>query len=606
MPASTLVKRASKRSTKIKEPHIAYTRLDFKTIDTEAKRLADFIEKNFERIADILLEYESFEVVRDETDRTLDLLRNLKENKEYFKLRIGPVTSFLPRNQPLYSLACFVIVPSFMASEVHFRIPRTMRAFLPKLMELLEVGKRFPNVHVSDKQRLEFLRERSALRKNPKTGETAPVTDAVIFTGQPVHANEVRLVFDRRSLFIGNGAGHNPVVVCKDADLTRAADAVLTLQLYNQGQDCAAPNTILVQADIYESFLKTLRGKIANVKVGEYRDRACRVGPLSDPKDLVRIEDFLIENRSWIDPSTPGVISARDGILRPTIVAKPLSEGGNFIEIFGPIVFLQKYQKDDDLALYFEHPSYAPHAMFVTLYGTSAYLKASLNKTFKGKLLHNTHPHAKGVERGIEEYGGYGPGVSVISRNGKSVYKPPLPQREIHEWLVRPLMRKKSLAEYRTRMGKLTALEEKNVEKLLRLNSHKEGPKEVQSGVAYVDTEAIPRDHRYARLDDEMTYRLLDKPAAEYAAKLSSEDRKLISAVRALVIRDPRPAMEAFKTELYAVPKKPDAKEAENKSRQLALFRNLYQLLLGKDSGPRLAQFLLDVERKRAAALLDV
>ncbi|MFO0945659.1 MAG: hypothetical protein U1D30_06905 [Planctomycetota bacterium] len=50
---------------------------------------ADHVEARFEEIAEVLLQYESFEVVQDETARTLDLLRNLPENKEYFKCALA-------------------------------------------------------------------------------------------------------------------------------------------------------------------------------------------------------------------------------------------------------------------------------------------------------------------------------------------------------------------------------------------------------------------------------------------------------------------------------------------------------------------------------------
>ena len=111
--------------------------IDFIKVNKIAKSFADHIESHFEKIADILLEYESFEVVKDEYDRTIDLLRSLHENEKYFVLRINVVTAFLPRNQPLYAFSCFVIIPSLMAKSVHFRIPHSMKAFFPRLLEVL-------------------------------------------------------------------------------------------------------------------------------------------------------------------------------------------------------------------------------------------------------------------------------------------------------------------------------------------------------------------------------------------------------------------------------------------------------------------------------------
>ncbi|MFO0945661.1 MAG: hypothetical protein U1D30_06915 [Planctomycetota bacterium] len=57
---------------------------------------------------------------------------------------------------------------------------------------------------------------------------------------------------------------------------------------------------------------------------------------------------------------------------------------------------------------------------------------------------------------------------------------------------------------------------------------------------------------------------------------------------------------------LYALPKKSNATDRINRERQHRLFRNIYQLLLGRDSGPRIAHFLLDVDRDLVRTLLDV
>ena len=115
------------------------------------------------------------------------------------------MASFLPKNQVLYSFTCFVAVPSLMAATVSFRIPHSMRTLYPGLLDVLDVATFFPNVRVSDESRTAFLRERSALLVDPHTNYSVPRTDVVIFTGKPVHARQVRAVFDPRTLVIVNG-----------------------------------------------------------------------------------------------------------------------------------------------------------------------------------------------------------------------------------------------------------------------------------------------------------------------------------------------------------------------------------------------------------------
>jgi len=593
---------------------LPYKAINFSQVNRQAQALADIIEDRMAELTDILLEYESHEVVQDEISRTLDLLRNLKENKKYFKLRIGQATAFLPRNQPLYAFACFVVVPSLMASEVYFRIPNSMRGFFSKVLKLLDIETLFPNIKVFSRPRLDFLTERSAILLNPKTKKSIPVNDVVIFTGTSVHASQLRLIFDRQTLFIANGSGHNPIVVSKDANLVNAVEATLTLQFYNQGQDCAAPNAVLVHKEILPDFLTLLRKKVKEVKIGHYRDKSCRIGPISEPKDLVRIEDFLIEHREWLDPATPGIIKAIDAIVEPTIICKPLSVGGNFKEIFAPIIFVQEYKQDDDLEYYFEDSRYGPNAMYVTLYGTSKYIKNLIDRPIHGKILHrkasfihNTHLHAPGIERGTEPYGGYGYGASSLSINGEIIPMPTLPQRDIYERIVVPAMRKK-LQDRKLKV--FSKLHYKNISKLLKLKNYKtsntQGGEKFDS-IGYLDANSVKSGNgSYIKVSQENIYYLLKRPNAEYVITIPPEELKWIYELNKLLKRKESLPINEFRNLLYAIPKNPTATAEQNKALQSTFFQHVYQLLFGKKSGPRLAPFLLGVETGIIDKLLDV
>lgn len=422
-------------------------KIDFKEINNRAIKFSNFIERNKEKIIKVLLKYETYEVAIDEIGRTLDLLRSLSENKEYFKRKVGTIVAFLPRNQPLYALSCFAIVPSLMAKKVNVRIPPSMRFFFPSLVKALDLSSYFPNVYISRESRNKFLKKFSGLKFDKKAKRYIPITDVVIFTGKSETAAKIRKIFPTSTLFIANGSGHNPVVITETADIDKAVFSVLRLQLYNQGQDCSAPNAILVHKKVYNQFIKKLKEKLKEVKIGPYKDRENRIGPYQgDKKELERIFKFLLENKKWIAKSTPGIIRVKSSIIEPVLILKPLKEGGNYTEQFAPIFVVQKYEKDEDLFLYFEKPDYFRNAMYITLFGSSSYINNLVNRTFpNGRILHppstiikNTDLHAPGVERGVKPYGGYGKEASSISIYGRIISKPTLPQRDIYYFLVRP------------------------------------------------------------------------------------------------------------------------------------------------------------------------
>jgi acyl-CoA reductase-like NAD-dependent aldehyde dehydrogenase len=592
----------------------SYVELYFSEVEKKTGILADLIESRYDKLVEILLKYESYEVAEDEISRTLDLLRHIGENEQYFKVRAGSVTSFLPRNQPLYAFTCFIIIPSLMANDVHFRIPHTTKHFFNEVLELLDIDTHFPNLHISTKERIEFLKERTALLENSSNGETKPVTDVVIFTGTFANANKLRLVFDKRTLFISNGSGHNPVVVSDDADLEAAAEAVTTLQFYNQGQDCAAPNAILIHKSVSSDFVNILRNKIKNTKIGSYVDKSSRVGPISDPKDLIRVQQFLIEHLEWIDPSAPGIIHTKNSIVAPTLIVKPLSEGGNFEEMFAPIIFAQEYLEDEDLKNYFEDQRYALNAMYLTLYGSSNYIQGLIGEPVNGHILHddstfihNTHLHAPGVERGTKPYGGYGYGASSISINGKLIAMPTLPQRDIYDWLVKPLL-EDSIS--RADSSEYTQILHKNVRKLLqiKLTDHST-PNSVivHSENMYVDIQQIKDSAaRYVKVNENGLYSLLQHPNTSYIAMLDIKDIKHIQDLLALLELKPTISFEDFQAKLYEIPKENAASKEQNKAVLRLFFQHIYQLLLGKDEGPRLAEFLWSLDDSKINKLLPV
>lgn len=591
-----------------------YEPLLFSDIENTASLFSKHILKNYEALINILLRYETFEVATDEIERTLDLFINLNENKNYFEMRIGAVASFLPKNQPLYALSCFVIIPSLMSTEVHFRIPHCMKFFFHTLLEVLNLKEFFPNILISQKERLEFLEERAALRINEITQETMPITQAVIFTGTSNHAEQLRVVFDKRTLFIANGSGHNPIVITEEANIKNALKAVLKLQLYNQGQDCAAPNSILVHKNVYESFMAKMRKAVTAVIVGPYQDRASQVGPITDPSELIRLQQLLVENREWIDSSTEGLINSKQVILRPTIICKPLKKGGNYDEVFAPIFFVQMYESDEDLSLYFEDQHYARNAMYISVYGSSGYVNSLIGKLFAGKILHDkqsilhdTHLHEKGIERGTQPYGGNGYAASSISINGQITCKATLPQRDIHNEIVRPLL-DSNLTELKIKSSRnMKKIITKDVSKMLRIKTAKTlNIYSAFNDLSYIDLAKIDKEKHYFRLDPKDIFVLLDKPNIAFISNLHPSQ---LSKIRILhkFLSDVNPtSINQISDFLYSITKRTELSQKDNKAQQLIFFKQLYQLLFAKEYGPRLASFLAEADKAHILSLIDV
>ncbi len=99
---------------------------------------------------------------------------------------------------------------------------------------------------------------------------------------------------------------------------------------------------------------------------------------------------------------------------------------------------------------------------------------------------------------------------------------------------------------------------------------------------------------------------LLDQPNQAYAKRLSKRSREFISElVEKLGRAKPFPVKE-LEDLVYAIPKDPKISELENRKRQRAFFVDVYQLLIGQDTGPRLSTFLWAIDRPVALKLLGV
>ncbi len=121
-----------------------------------------------------------------------------------------------------------------------------------------------------------------------------PQVDVISFTGSTEVGRYVAQAAGKRlakvSLELG---GKNPLVVCDDADLSRAAEWVILSAFSNAGQRCAAGSRIIIFDAVYDRFRDMLVERTRKLKVGPGDEDD--LGPVindSDIADSVRL--------SWI------------------------------------------------------------------------------------------------------------------------------------------------------------------------------------------------------------------------------------------------------------------------------------------------------------------
>lgn len=366
-------------------------------------------------IHSLLQEYESSLTADHEIFLSIDCLENISKESQYLSQgKVKDITVFLPMNLPLYSLTIFCIIPSLMSEQVSFRCPKALEPLFTGLLKILEIDLVFPALKLSSLSRRNFIEG------------VASVSDVIIFTGKYENAIEIKNQCPT-SLFIYNGASVNPILIGQNANLDLAVEKTIAARTFNSGQDCAGPDAILVPKENSQEFIEKLSIAVKKLQIGNYHDKDVQIGKLISPDTLVDIQKMLHSMQKSI--VLGGKIDVDENTIEPTIVVENLSENSNYVEFFCPIFYVSVYSSNEELNNYFDSPLYKDYAMYLSVFGNIP----------DGVNIPNTvilnNQILLDIEKGNEEYGGYGYKANFVASGSNIEAKPVLISREIANWI---------------------------------------------------------------------------------------------------------------------------------------------------------------------------
>lgn len=137
----------------------------------------------------------------------------------------------------------------------------------------------------------------TALEGDGVTGAAlVPLVDAVVFTGSVptgrLVAAAAAAAFVPAFLELG---GKDPAIVLADADLERAASAILWGGTANAGQSCLSVERVYVEESVHDEFVALLAGKARSLRLARPGPRDGQIGPLIDPDQAVVVERHLAD-----------------------------------------------------------------------------------------------------------------------------------------------------------------------------------------------------------------------------------------------------------------------------------------------------------------------
>jgi 5-carboxymethyl-2-hydroxymuconic-semialdehyde dehydrogenase len=183
-----------------------------------------------------------------------------------------------------------------------------------------------------------------------------PDVRAISFTGSTITGNRIVQSAGLKKFSMELG-GKSPFVIFDDADVDRALDAAIFMIFSNNGERCTAGSRILVQKNLYATFVDRFVARAKRLKVGDPMDETTIVGPMISPAHLAKVRSYIElgpkEGASLVcgglgTPDLPERVMRGNYVL-PTVFA----DVDNRMriaqeEIFGPVACLIPFSDEAD------------------------------------------------------------------------------------------------------------------------------------------------------------------------------------------------------------------------------------------------------------------
>jgi succinate-semialdehyde dehydrogenase/glutarate-semialdehyde dehydrogenase len=201
---------------------------------------------------------------------------------------------------------------------------------------------------------------------------TSPLVRKLTFTGSTEVGKELLAkaagTVKRVSLELG---GHAPFIVFDDADVDKAAQAVVTSRFRNAGQTCICTNRLYAQKGIAGALAKKVAQLTAGLKVGDGLAEGTQVGPLIDERGFQKVEEHvkdavakggtvLAGGQPFLTPEGNGKNgngkSGADGghlngwFYTPTVIGNATPDMKvMFEETFGPVLPIMEFETEEEV-----------------------------------------------------------------------------------------------------------------------------------------------------------------------------------------------------------------------------------------------------------------
>jgi acyl-CoA reductase-like NAD-dependent aldehyde dehydrogenase len=174
--------------------------------------------------------------------------------------------------------------------------------------------------------------------------------DGVFFTGSVGTGKKIaRAVAGRMIKLQLELGGKDPVYVCEDVDVAKAAAGIADGAFYNTGQSCCSVERIYVNEKVFKPFVEAFVAEVKGYKRGDPTDDATYIGPLTRSPQLKVLEAQVKDARRKGAKVLAGGerIKGKGNWFAPTVLVDvDHSMAVMRDESFGPVIGLMPVKDD--------------------------------------------------------------------------------------------------------------------------------------------------------------------------------------------------------------------------------------------------------------------
>ena len=176
---------------------------------------------------------------------------------------------------------------------------------------------------------------------------TDPRVRKITFTGSSEVGRQICEMAGIKRVTMELGS-NSPLIVLDDADLDKAAEAIVATGYANAGQVCISAQRVIAQGKVYANLLDALQPRVAALAHGNQLDAKTKMGPMIRERDAERVHGWIGEAVSGGAKLVCG--GQREGsLMAPTLLADVSPKMRiSCDELFGPAVGVTRAASIDE------------------------------------------------------------------------------------------------------------------------------------------------------------------------------------------------------------------------------------------------------------------